>query len=85
MLSAKITSAQRAAWAKGDAAAWALESYAVAKSTTYWPGAPAGCRKDAAPVSLPPGYDAAAEAAVAIQLEKAGVRLAGVLNRALGA
>jgi hypothetical protein len=84
-LSAKITSAQRAAWAKGDAAAWALESYAVAKSTAYWPGAPAGCPKDAAPVSLPPGYDAAAEAAVAIQLEKAGVRLAGVLNRAFGA
>jgi S1/P1 Nuclease len=84
-LAARITPAQKAAWAKGDAAAWALDSYAIAKSTAYWPGAPAGCAKDAAPVSLPPGYEAAAQAAVAIQLEKAGVRLAGVLNRAFGA
>jgi S1/P1 Nuclease len=83
-LRARITPTQKAAWEKGDAKSWALESYAIAKSTAYWPGAPAGCARDAAPAALPAGYDAAAQTAIALQLEKAGVRLARVLNQALG-
>jgi hypothetical protein len=83
-LRAAITPAQKAAWSAGDAKAWALESYGVAKAVVYWPGAPAGCAADAAPVSLPQGYEARGEAAVRLQLEKAGVRLAWLLNRALG-
>jgi hypothetical protein len=83
-LRGQITPAQKRAWEAGDATAWALESYGIAKSTAYWPGAPAGCARDAAPVSLPAGYDAPAQAAIALQLEKAGVRLAWVLNRLLG-
>ena len=35
-------------------------------------------------MTLPAGYDAAATAAMKLQLEKAGVRLATVLNRAFG-
>jgi hypothetical protein len=83
-LRGRITPGQKAAWEKGDAKAWALESNAIAKSTAYWPGAPAGCAADAAPVQLPAGYDAAAQSAIALQLEKAGVRLSWVLNQALG-
>jgi hypothetical protein len=33
---------------------------------------------------LPPGYDEQAREVATVQLEKAGVRLAAVLNRALG-
>lgn len=83
-LRAAITPAQRASWSAGDTNAWALESYGVARSTVYWAGAPAGCQQDAAAVSLPEGYEERAGAAVKVQLEKAGVRLAWVLNGAFG-
>lgn len=82
-LTEKITPTERAAWSTGDAKAWALESFGVAKAVAYWPGVPAGCSTDSMPVTLPAGYEAKAQAAVALQLEKAGVRLAWVLNRAL--
>jgi hypothetical protein len=82
-LRAAITPAQRSAWSSGDAKSWALESYSLAKSSVYWAGAPAGCTQDAAPVSLPDGYEAKARDVVAVQLERAGVRLAWVLNGAL--
>ena len=83
-LRAQISAAQRRAWEKGDAAAWALESFGVAKAVTYTVGSPPGCSPDAGPRSLPAGYEAASQKAAAIQLERAGVRLASVLNRALG-
>lgn len=83
-LAAEITPADRKAWEKGDAKTWALESYAVAKSTVYTLGSKPGCANDTAPVPLPAGYDQAAQAAIALQLKKAGVRLALELNRALG-
>lgn len=54
----------------------------MAKSTGYTIGPKPGCASDVAPVALPGGYEAA-QAAVALQLEKAGVRLALELNRAL--
>ena len=83
-LRAAISPADRMAWSSGDASAWALDSYGVAKTVVYWPGAPAGCPRDAAPVALPAGYEARAQAAVKLQLEKAGVRLAWVLNGIFG-
>lgn len=83
-LAAQITPAKRKAWEKGDARTWAMESYAVAKSSVYTIGSKPGCANDAVPLPLPAGYDHAAQAAVALQLQKAGVRLALELNRALG-
>ena len=50
----------------------------------YTLGSTPGCVPDQAPLTLPPGYDKTARETAAIQLEKAGVRLAAVLNRALG-
>ena len=83
VLAARITSAQAAAWSQGAAADWAAESFGVAKSVAYTLGTPAGCSQDSAPVPLPSSYVAAAQVAADLQLEKAGVRLAWVLNRAL--
>ena len=83
-LSARITPAQARAWSTGDAASWARESYGVARTVAYTLGTPAGCGQDAAPVPLPPGYAERALAAAEVQLERAGVRLAVLLNRQLG-
>ena len=82
-LTARITPEQRAAWAEGDAASWALDTFAVAKASAYTLGTPAGCGGDAAPVALPAGYEADARRAASLQLEKAGVRLAAVLDAVL--
>ena len=81
-LRATITPAEKAAWEKGDPRSWALESFQAAK-TAYSLHSPAGCDPNAAPVELPSGYDKAARDVAAVQLERAGVRLALLLNRAL--
>lgn len=83
-LSAQITPAQRTQWERGDPTSWALESYGVAKASVYTLGTPADCGRDAAPITLSTAYVTAAKAVAAAQLERAGVRLAAVLNRALG-
>lgn len=83
-LAAQITPAERKAWEKGDAKTWAMESFAIAQSTVYTIGSKPGCASDTAPLALPAGYDQAAQTAIALQLKKAGVRLALELNRALG-
>jgi hypothetical protein len=83
-LSAQITPAQKAAWEKGDPETWAAESYKIAKSVVYSIGSRPGCDSlDHTPLAPPASYDEAAKAAVAIQLERAGVRLARVLNQTL--
>ncbi len=84
-LQARITPAQVAQWSTGNAASWAQEAFTVAKSTAYQVGSPPGCATGAAPIPLPAGYDAAARTAAALQIERAGVRLAAVLNQALAA
>ncbi len=78
-----ITLVDKAAWEQGDAASWAMEAFGVARTVAYRLGSQPGCGQDMAPIPLPPGYDAAARIAAARQLEKAGVRLALLLNRAL--
>jgi hypothetical protein len=84
MLAGRITSEDKAAWEKGDPQSWALEGFDIAKTKIYSIGSSPGCAPDPSPVGLPSGYEAMARQAVGIQLEKAGVRLAAVLNRALG-
>lgn len=82
-LRGRITLAQRAQWQSANPAIRATEAFDVERSTSYAIGSPAGCQTDVLPISLPAGYEAKAQAAAALQLEKAGVRLAVVLNRAL--
>ena len=82
-LRSRISTSQRSEWERGDPRSWGLETFAVAKAAAYRVRSAQGCAKDAAPVPLPAGYTDAARAAAEIQLERAGVRLALVLNRAL--
>jgi hypothetical protein len=83
-LAARITPAQRMSWERGDVRAWQADSYAVAKASVYTIRSRPGCDRDQSPISLPADYANAARATAAVQLQKAGVRLALVLNRALG-
>jgi hypothetical protein len=82
-LSADITPQRAAAWARGDFASWGKETNAVAVSIAYSFPTPPRCERDMAPLELPKGYDARAQLTAATQLERAGIRLAVVLERAL--
>lgn len=83
-LAAEITPAQRTAWAAGTPRTWAQESFEVARTVTYAAGSAPGCDRDRAPIDLPTDYEAKAFAAAKVQLERAGIRLAMVLNASLG-
>ena len=82
-LTTQITPALKAQWARGDVRSWAQEAYTVAKTSVYAIGSRPGCDHDA-PISPPAGYAAQTQAAAALELERAGVRLASLLNSALG-
>ena len=82
-LEAQITSADRSTWEQGDPRTWAIESFSMAQTVAYTAYSQPGCDSDAAPITLPPSYPARAQAAAALQLKRAGVRLALELNRAL--
>jgi hypothetical protein len=75
-----ISDADIRAWRGGGAADWARESFALARAVSYDrlppPGARGGYRLSA-------DYVQAAVRTVQLQLSRAGVRLAAVLNRAL--
>jgi hypothetical protein len=79
-LPAQITPQQEAEWKQGTPDNWAMEAFNVAFDDVY--GQP--------PLSangvqhLDAAYVARAEKDVALQLSRAGVRLAAVLNKALG-
>lgn len=79
-LIARITAKDRAMWADGRPEDWARDTFGAALRTTYGklpaPSADGSYALDAA-------YVAAATRATSLQLSKAGVRLAQVLNAAL--
>ncbi len=80
-LAVRITPAQVAAWSVGGAVDWAQEAFALAKADAYGRLPPPDARGE---YRLTPTYQAMASQDAAVQLSKAGVRLAVVLNRALG-
>ena len=84
-LTAQITPTEETTWRKGDASAWALESYSVSKGHVYTLGSKPRCDANQSPITLPDGYAGQAKAVAGDQMKKAGVRLARVLNRALSA
>jgi hypothetical protein len=75
-LDAKITEKDAQAWAAGSPVDWANESMRVAATKVY-PGVEAGTCP-----TLPRTYVDAAKPVIEQQLERGGVRLATVLNRA---
>ncbi|GAA0326144.1 S1/P1 nuclease [Sphingomonas oligophenolica] len=83
-LESGITSDQAAAWSAGDFGSWAKETNGVAVSVAYSFKTPPRCEIDMVPLDLPAGYDGRAQAAASLQLRRAGVRLAVVLEKALG-
>jgi len=79
-LLARISAADIGAWRRGGAAEWARESFSLARSVSY----DALPRADArGHYRLPAAYVRGAVDAVQLQLSRAGVRLAAVLNRDL--
>jgi S1/P1 Nuclease len=71
----EITQAKRRRWSRGDPVAWANESYRIAVRTVYG--------RMAHSDTLPEEYEFAALPIANEQLERAGVRLAAVLNETL--
>jgi S1/P1 Nuclease len=80
MLMARISATDISTWQRGTTADWARESFALAKAVAYdalpAPGARGHYRLSA-------GYVRGAVDAVQLQLSRAGVRLAAVLNRVM--
>ena len=85
IVSAPIAAGDRAAWAAGSIEDWMLESNALARAVAYGniPGFSCGAHI-ARPVEIGAGYYAAAAPVIERQIRKAGVRLAALLNEALG-
>jgi hypothetical protein len=79
-LLAQITPEQEAEWKQGTPDDWVMEAFNIAYDDAY--GQPP-LSKDALQ-HLDAAYVARAEKDVALQLSRAGVRLAAVLNKALG-
>jgi len=80
-LRASISRADVMAWAQGGPADWTWQSYQVARDVAYRYGESPRC--DGPPAVLSAAYQKAAQAAAAEQLQRAGVRLAFVLNQSL--
>jgi hypothetical protein len=79
-LIARVTAAQEASWAGGTAANWAQETFAIAKADAYGQLPPP---KFDGKYELRSSYRIMAGHDAALQLSKAGVRLAFVLNQAM--
>ena len=81
-LDAQIGPADIAAWGRGDAKSWAMESFLLSRKDAYALAAKPTCN-DRGSVGLSAAYQVTAQRDAAKQLEKAGVRMAILLNRAL--
>jgi S1/P1 Nuclease len=82
-LDAQISPGDIAAWARGGVGAWTMESFSLSRKDVYALASRPACGEHRA-VALTQEYQATARKDAALQLEKAGVRLAVLLNRALG-
>lgn len=78
----QITARQVLTWSQGSPYDWTMEAHDLAESVAYRFGGPPRCGGYTVPLSAE--YQARAQNAAAVQLQKAGVRLATVLNRSLG-
>jgi len=67
---------------KGSPTDWALEAFGLAKEHAYGKLPP---KKADGSYELPPDYVTDSIETIRLQLARAGVRLAGILNHALGA
>jgi hypothetical protein len=82
-LDARLTPDDLKAWSAGTPQSWAMESFDLARRDAYALSSLPTCRAHGS-VDLPAAYQAEAKKDAAEQLLKAGIRMAGLLNRALG-
>jgi hypothetical protein len=82
-LNAAISPAQSKAWSAGSTRSWALQSFALGKRDAYHLATRPTC---AAPgsVALTAAYEQTAQRDASLQLRRAGIRMASLLNKALG-
>jgi hypothetical protein len=80
-LSSRISPSDVAAWSRGDPRSWAMDSFRLATSDVYALPSRPTCSSPGS-VSLSSAYQVQAQKDAALQLEKAGVRIALELNRA---
>ena len=85
-VSASLSERDKAAWEKGSISGWVAESHAIAGDFAYaaLPAAASCRRKITGVVALGEAYYDQAAPVIEVQIGKAGVRLAKVLNEALG-
>jgi hypothetical protein len=76
-IESRITPQERADWAKGTLADWAMEGHRLAQTAAY------GDLGSENPAPIMDAYERQAEPAIELQLEKAGVSLAYLLDTAL--
>ena len=76
-LEANITPEEKAEWQKGSIEDWVQESHKLAQSVAY------GDLASGNPAPITSDYERQADPVVELQLEKAGVRLAYLLNEEL--
>src|SRR6266699_2962275 len=86
IVSAPIADRNRDAWEKGSIPEWTAESHRIARDTVYplLPVAGACSSKIVGVVAIDQTYYAKVASLIEIQIKKAGVRLARVLNETLG-
>ncbi len=86
IVSAPIADRNRDAWEKGSIPEWTAESHRIARDTVYplLPVAGSCSSKIVGVVAIDQGYYAKAAPLIEVQIKKAGVRLARVLNETLG-
>ncbi len=85
-VSASLSDGEKSAWGKGSISDWIRESHEIARDLAYTalPVAASCGRKIAGVVEIGQAYYAKAAPVIEIQIKKAGVRLARVLNETLG-
>jgi len=85
-VSAPLMERDKAAWEKGSTPDWIAESHRIARDLVYpmLPVASSCSQKIAGVVALGEAYYGEAAPVIEIQIRKAGIRLARVLNEALG-
>ena len=83
-LARSITRSERELWSQGTPADWIGEAHRLAREVAYGalPGFACGTPAADQPIRLGKAYYQAARPVLALQLKRAGVRLAAVLNRA---
>jgi hypothetical protein len=82
-LDARLSAADIKDWTQGSPRSWAMDTFEIGRHDAYALPSTPTCQSGGS-VALSPAYQLQAEKDAATQLQKAAVRMAAVLNEALG-